>query len=70
MRTTLLLLSITLLTVGGALAQEETEPAVTDSVPTATAYASIDEAAEAVALPWYNFWGDPKPIVVDFYSVT
>jgi len=68
MKTASLLLLLALLTAGAVSGQEETEPATTEAVPTATFYASIEEAAEATCLPWYNFWDDPNPIVVEFYT--
>ena len=53
---------------GAVAAQEEPEPAMDSTTPSAVSYASIEEARAATAVPWYNFWDDPKPIVVKFYT--
>ena len=68
MRTATLLLLSVFLVAGAVVAQEEPEPAMDSTTPSAVSYASIEEARAATAVPWYNFWDDPKPIVVDFYT--
>lgn len=70
MKAATLLLLIVLLASGAVFAKEEadTSMATAPQAPTATFYTSIDEAAQATHLPWYNFWDDPEPIVVEFYT--
>ena len=68
MRTATLLLLFIFLVAGAVTAQEEPEPATTSTTPSAVSYTSIEEARAATAVPWYNFWDDPKPIVVKFYT--
>ncbi len=68
MRNTLTLLLLFCLAAGAAWGQEETDSATAPPVPSATTYASIDEAVAATCLPWYNFWDDPRPLVVEFYT--
>ncbi len=68
MRTATLLLLSVFLVAGAVVAQEEPEPATTSTTSSAVSYSSIEEAQAATAVPWYNFWDDPKPIVVKFYT--
>ena len=56
------------LVAGAVVAQEEPEPATDSTVPSAISYTSIEEALAATDVPWYNFWDDLKPIVVEFYT--
>lgn len=68
MRIATSLLLFVFMAAGTVMGQEEPEPATDSTVPSAISYTSIEEAQAATAVPWYNFWDDPKPIVVKFYT--